>query len=222
MLQYATIQAPEGPIVLRRKQPTQDRAKVTSDAILEAAEIILLADGYEKANTNYIAERAGVSIGSLYQYFPNKESIVSALIEQTVSRVANGLRTELHASIDLPMETASRNAFQYLLENFRENAELFYVIPNSAPELMDLTRNLSVTKFTHLTTKAILEHHRSEIAVADIEQALVVLEIAILANLKHYILENASGMTDDDFIDSMVRLSLAFLRTDGIGKANIT
>ena len=73
---------------MRRKTPIQSRAKVTSEAILEAAEIIVLKDGYEKATTNYIAERAGVSIGSLYQYFPNKDSILSALIELKVSRLA--------------------------------------------------------------------------------------------------------------------------------------
>ncbi|MFZ9087146.1 MAG: TetR/AcrR family transcriptional regulator, partial [Steroidobacteraceae bacterium] len=73
---------------MRRKKPVQERAKVTSDSILEAAEIIIVNEGYEKATTNYIAEKAGVSIGSLYQYFPNKEAIISALIEQQVSRVS--------------------------------------------------------------------------------------------------------------------------------------
>src|SRR4030095_9527180 len=59
-----------------RKQPVQDRAVFTVEAILEAATYILVRDGWNKFTTNRVAERAGVNIASLYQYFPNKESIV--------------------------------------------------------------------------------------------------------------------------------------------------
>lgn len=61
-----------------RKLPQQERSKVTVDAILIAAAHILTENGYDNASTNRIAERAGVSISSLYQYFPNKEAIMTA------------------------------------------------------------------------------------------------------------------------------------------------
>ncbi|OCC25602.1 TetR family transcriptional regulator [Croceicoccus estronivorus] len=199
---------------MRRKKPIQDRAKFTSDAILEAAEIIVLEEGYEKATTNYIAEKAGVSIGSLYQYFPNKNSIISALIEQTVSRVANGMRVVLREAMELPLEIASRNAFSYLLDNLREKKELFYSLPKRSPELIELTQNLSVEKFTHQTNRVLLEQHQDEMVPMDLEKALIVLEIGILANMRRYIMENPAGMTDEEFIDSMVRLSTAYLKYD--------
>src|SRR5262245_12612224 len=59
-----------------RKTPSQSRAVFTVDAILEAAAYILIKEGWDKFTTNRVAERAGVNIASLYQYFPNKESIV--------------------------------------------------------------------------------------------------------------------------------------------------
>jgi AcrR family transcriptional regulator len=65
--------------LIPRKQPAQDRAKETVKVILEAAAQIFSEEGYS-ATTNRIAERAGVSIGSLYQYFPNKESLLSSLL----------------------------------------------------------------------------------------------------------------------------------------------
>ena len=74
---------------------------------------IIVSEGYEKATTNYIAEKAGVSIGSLYQYFPNKDAIISALIEQEVSKVATGLRAVLRESMELPLEQASRRAYTF-------------------------------------------------------------------------------------------------------------
>lgn len=69
-----------------RKKPAQKRATVTFDAILDAATQILEDKGARALTTNRIAVRAGVSVGSLYQYFPNKEAIVRALIERELAR----------------------------------------------------------------------------------------------------------------------------------------
>lgn len=65
-----------------RKSPAQKRSSGTVDAILEAAARILEKAGFAGYNTNAIAERAGVSIGSLYQYFPGKDALTAALIER--------------------------------------------------------------------------------------------------------------------------------------------
>jgi AcrR family transcriptional regulator len=200
--------------VVRRKQPVQDRAKVTSNAILEAAEIIIIKEGYEKATTNYIAERAGVSIGSLYQYFTNKDAIISALIEQEVSKVANGIRQVLREAMELPLEQASRACYRFLLINLRAKKELFYLLPKRSPELIELTQNLSVEKFTHQTNLALLEQHAHEIRVPDIEKALVILEIGILANIRKFVMGEHMEMSDDEFIDALARLSTVYLKAD--------
>lgn len=65
-----------------RKQPVQSRSKTTVDVIVEAAAQVFEAKGYTGANTNLIAKRAGVSVGSLYQYFSNKDSILYALMKR--------------------------------------------------------------------------------------------------------------------------------------------
>ena len=64
-----------------RKSPRQARAKATVDAIVEATTQVLLEEGYDQFTTARAAERAGVSVGSLYQYFPNKAALVSAMID---------------------------------------------------------------------------------------------------------------------------------------------
>jgi AcrR family transcriptional regulator len=65
-----------------RKTAAQERAKLTVEAILGAASQVFESRGYAAATTNRIAERAGVSVGSLYQYFPNKEAILVAIAHQ--------------------------------------------------------------------------------------------------------------------------------------------
>jgi AcrR family transcriptional regulator len=65
-----------------RKQPQQARSRAMVDSILDAAARVLREHGYDDATTNRVAEVAGVSVGSVYQYFPNKEAMVYALIER--------------------------------------------------------------------------------------------------------------------------------------------
>lgn len=69
-----------------RKTPSQARAEETVESIIEAAAQVLEAEGLAGFNTNAIARRAGVSIGSLYQYFPGKDALTVALIQRETSR----------------------------------------------------------------------------------------------------------------------------------------
>jgi len=89
---------PSQTIINPRKKPTQSRSKVTFDAVLQAAAHILAAGGYDALNTNAIAERAGVSIGSLYQYFPNKKAIVTGLIRAKRARLLAGIQQAANAN----------------------------------------------------------------------------------------------------------------------------
>jgi AcrR family transcriptional regulator len=70
-----------------RKTPRQTRAQATVDALIEAAAHILDRGGLASLTTNLVAERAGASIGSLYQYFPSKEALLVALIRQDRARL---------------------------------------------------------------------------------------------------------------------------------------
>ena len=75
-----------------RKTPRQSRATDTVAAIVEGAAHILERDGFAGYTTNAIAERAGVSIGSLYQYFPSKDAITTALIERELITLVDDVR----------------------------------------------------------------------------------------------------------------------------------
>lgn len=75
-----------------RKTPRQARARATFDAILEAAARILVNEGYDRLNTNRIAEIAGVSVGTLYQYFPTKEAILTEIIREKRRLLLNELK----------------------------------------------------------------------------------------------------------------------------------
>lgn len=72
-----------------RKKPQQRRSRVTIDAIFEAAIQVLLAEGLDKITTIQIADRAGVSVGSVYQYFPNKRALLAAVVRRHIGEVVD-------------------------------------------------------------------------------------------------------------------------------------
>ena len=94
-----------------RKTPVQGRSKATCDAVLEAAARILVEEGRSALTTNRIAERAGVSVGSLYQYFPGKEAIVAELIRE----MRRDMVVLLRGAVDAAATQAFRPAVGMLL-----------------------------------------------------------------------------------------------------------
>jgi AcrR family transcriptional regulator len=92
-----------------RKKPRQARATATLDAIFEATIQVLVADGPRRLTTTRVAERAGVSVGTMYQYFPHKHALFYALNERYLDvlaeKVESACRAQHGASIDQMVET---------------------------------------------------------------------------------------------------------------------
>ncbi len=84
---------PQRPAVLLepRKSPVQARSAASVDAILEATVQVLLSVGKERLTTTRVASRAGVSVGTLYQYFPNKSSLLQAALKRHLTQVAEAV-----------------------------------------------------------------------------------------------------------------------------------
>jgi AcrR family transcriptional regulator len=89
-----------------RKAPRQARSKETVNVILEASARILEADGLHGFNTNAVAAKAGVSVGSLYQYFPNKDAILLALINSFEDATQEAILQALQSGKGWPLKTS--------------------------------------------------------------------------------------------------------------------
>ncbi|HEY8121058.1 MAG TPA: TetR/AcrR family transcriptional regulator [Myxococcota bacterium] len=118
-----------------RKRPSQGRSRVTVTSILEAADRILRTDGYEAASTNRVARVAGFSVGSLYQYFRDKQAIVGALIDRDLSVEAE----QINGALDQPTRRTpgelAGEAFGLMLTRRVARMHLYRTLDAHAPEL---------------------------------------------------------------------------------------
>ncbi len=107
-----------------RKTPIQARSTVTVESICEATIQVLLSHGLERLTTTRVAERAGVSVGTLYQYYPNKQSLLFAVVENHLNRVT--------ARVEAACERACH---QPLAEMIKEMVEAFVEAKMERPDI---------------------------------------------------------------------------------------
>jgi AcrR family transcriptional regulator len=149
-----------------RKSPRQERSRRTVERILEAAARIFHEQGYVGATTNDIADEAGVSVGSLYQYFPNKDALLATLttrhIEHTTAALAD-LLTGLDADAGLDMIV--RAVVDFLVEQ-HDLDDLHLLVMHRAPRTheisveLDRARSQLVDVTSHLLASHIEDRSR--------------------------------------------------------------
>ncbi len=107
---------PPRPRTTARKRPSQKRSQETVVAIVDATARVLKRDGYDHMSTNKVALAAGVSIGSLYQYFPSKEALVAALMERHFDEIRALFEEEAQRLAGVPLEVAVRAIIKRTIE----------------------------------------------------------------------------------------------------------
>jgi AcrR family transcriptional regulator len=194
-----------------RKRPRQTRSKDTVEALLEATARVLVKDGYDRASTNKIAKTAGVSIGSLYQYFPSKEALVAALIEQHFDEVIRMITDQLMEAANKPIPEAVRALVTAIIEAKRINPKLHRVIRQQVPRLGRIDRMLDMgAKLEHLV-KAQLEIRLEELRIEDVDAAAHVLVHAVDGITNAALFEPHHPIEDDRLIEQMSDLVLRYL-----------
>jgi AcrR family transcriptional regulator len=126
-----------------RRRPTQRRARHTVDAILDAVVRVLKREGFAAITTNRVAEVAGVSIGSVYQYFPNKSAIFVALHNRHIQEVDHLIESALVEHAGSSLEELVRALFGAMIEAHSTDPELFDLLLSEVPHRADGTRDFA-------------------------------------------------------------------------------
>jgi AcrR family transcriptional regulator len=199
-----------------RKSASQERSRATVDALLEATTRVLLKEGYDRASTNRIAEVAGVSIGSLYQYFPSKEALVAAVIDRHTQQVSQVTRNALVKLAASPIEVAAREFVSLAINAHRVNPKLHAVLSEQIPRVGRLENIEAGVREGYALVRGYLEAHRDEIDVADLDLAAFVLVTVVEALTHAAVLRRPDILADEKagrFIDDVTRLLVQYLRS---------
>jgi AcrR family transcriptional regulator len=145
---------------IRRRKPSQERAKVTVDAMLDAVVKLLKRGGASSITTNRIAETAGVSVGSVYQYFPNKNALFVALHERHIGLVAEVIRRRMTECPDSSLEHLVESLVEGMVEVHTADPELSELLGSEVPHRADGTVDFSI-RFHEAFRTALAPHTAS-------------------------------------------------------------
>ncbi len=194
-----------------RKLPQQDRSKVTVDAILTATTRILIQVGYDKASTNRIAELAGVSIGSLYQYFPSKEALITSLAEHHANTMMEKIESKLQELFDAPIEIVIRELVKACIAAHAIDPMLHKVLNEQVPRINNTNAEARVTALL----RAYLEQNRNQIEPQNLDLAVLIIERTVEALTHTAVIERPQLLKDGQLEQEITTLLLSYL-THGV------
>jgi AcrR family transcriptional regulator len=197
-----------------RKKGIQDRAKGTVDFIIEAATQILNEHGLKGFSTNKIVERAGVSIGTLYQYFPNKESIIQHLIEKIFTNMADDMvavisKLELN---ELCLEDAVDRIMDQFLSKHEEKKGFFqqFVISLVSIEHLKFMLNNDQRIVNVIKEKFIV--YQNELKIEDWDRTIFMILYA-LKGIQFGVMFGEKSISRSDLKKEAKKLILGYLRS---------
>ena len=202
--------APSVPLTPRR-MPRQERSQVTVAAIFEATIQVLLSEGPIKLNTTRVAERAGVSVGTLYQYFPNKQSLLLALLERHLISltciVEKACQENVNAGSDKIASVVVRAYLEAIMTHAEISPSLYYIaVDLDAGRLLDKAVQKSVKAIDTLLTSASDGHFSESYVIAQTMAAVLFGAVpAFCARVMH----PSDGIEAERQLELMFRAYLA-------------
>lgn len=192
---------PKQPPAIKRRIPRQSRANETVQAILEGAAQVLEAGGLAAFTTNAVAERAGVSIGTLYQYFSDKAAILRAIAEQELKATLGNVGKLMAEEDAEPTEERVRAIVRAIINAFRGRQRARKAVVQAA--FSDGGGSLfQAPVAAFISANAMAEFN---------EEQTFVLSRAVLGAIRSAVLEEQRFLKSRSFEDELVRLIMSYV-----------
>lgn len=199
------------PPTTRRKRPRQARAKATVEAILEATSQVLVAEGYARMTTTRVAERAGVSVGTLYQYFADKDALVRTLKQRHVGQIMGAMAEAGLASEGGSLGERVRATLSALVAAKAKDGALSMAISMTILELDGRLGLDQGTDEAEQLVRMLLEQHADEVDVDDLDRAAHTLVNAVDGVILAILTDPTRPIEDPRNVDELVRLVNGYL-----------
>ena len=194
-----------------RKTPKQERSAATVAAILTACAELLVREGYEAVGVTGIAERAGVSVGSLYQYFPNKPAIIAALIE-TEGKLQLALLLDIVNRKHLTsLESIFRTIVDEECDHFALNPALHDILIKAIHRLGRADEIKAIEFGAVKVIRALIEKHRPGLGATELDKVSELITFTVLNMLRHCAMTRPEYLRDVEFRKEMISLVMHHL-----------
>lgn len=202
-----------------RKSPRQRRSRATVGFILEAARRILYEEGADALTTRRVAEQSGVAVGSLYQYFPNRDAILARLAEDEARRESEALQKHYAQIRRLPLEEHLGRAVARIVESerrmmafggefYRRYAQHFHVVQRAGRKASgDILDADTLTR----DTLSSFRRHAAEIGEPDAMLAAYLLARGIPAMLGTLVAERPDLLASPRLASILARIASAIV-----------
>jgi AcrR family transcriptional regulator len=162
---------PRRPRTSPRRAPRQKRAADTVGVLLDATEIVFAKHGFHATTTNRIAAAAGVSIGTLYHYFPSTEALIEAVVHRMWRTELEALQSRAMLLIEAPLDHAVREIVGALVECMAAKQALYKRWYGEASHLGQLGHGLEMSDAAIAMLRAALERRREEVRPENLQFA---------------------------------------------------
>jgi len=197
-----------------RKSPRQARARATVEAIIVATAQVLTERGFENLTTARVAERAGVSIGSLYQYFPNKQALAAAVVDHYSEQVLAGFTEAIRTRPGDTLAETVDAMIGFALLSHPHEPELHRALNELAPRIGRLDRTRAVSSGIAQLIERELQRHRREISPdLDLADAAAMIETVLETVVHRAIQRHPVSIDADRMIGQCRRLIIGYLRS---------
>ncbi len=197
-----------------KKPPQQQRAKVTVNAILDGMVRVLEQEGFDAASTSRVAEVAGVSVGTLYQYFSNRDAILDALQDREFERATEMLARVLARGSYASDREAARAVVEGLLELHSAAPTLHRVLVLEGLRVTPTARVQAFDLRLVSTIRSFLALANVRIRKTNLDAAAFVIYQAVRATMLAALLERPPGLDNGTLVDEITDLVLRYLVED--------
>lgn len=195
-------------VVEERKFPQQARSRALVDAILDATVRILVEEGFARTTTSRVAERAGVSVGSLYQYFPSRESLVAAVARRHSEHLKTALERDLEAK-HANLKSAIDAMLASVMKAHSISPELTAVLAEQVPKLGSLDWRKENSLRGVAIAAALLNQHAGELR-DDIDKPLAAL---VCSTCVEGVVNTAARLAPERIVDGSIVAELGSMLT---------
>jgi len=194
-----------------RKTPVQARSVETRDRILDSAARVFSAHGYAAGTTNRIAAEAGLSVGSLYQYFPNKDAVLVELVRRHVADGTRHLVDALGAGAPGSLEDWVGLLVDAMIANHRDDPGLHQVLFEEAPRPPELLAELHGLEDRAVVVVAGILRSLPEVRVDDIDTAARFVVVTVESLVHRVVATRDPALDVATFRDELVTMLVRYL-----------